>query len=153
MFHVVYRQPQWRTGLFKHRTAQSLIGTGQRAVRWYSSGNQGGGAKGSSSGKPPGGGSGGGGGGGNFFQNFIENFRKGMKGSEVQESLKGFNEEREKMQQSYVVQQAKLKWNAMADKLGTVMFKSSDTASKGWSVFKRTSSKVRALSNAHSILN
>lgn len=76
------------------------------------------------------------------MQNFLKNFREGMKGSEVQESLKGFHEEREKMQQSYVVQQAKLKWKAMSEKVGAVSKKSSEKAQTGWSTVKDTSSKV-----------
>ena len=65
-----------------------------------------------------------------------------MKGSEIQESLKGFNEEREKMQQSYVVQQVKLKWRALTEKMGQIGSRGSQTTQKGWSFFKRTSSKV-----------
>lgn len=115
-----------------------------RGIRWYTTGGgkqEGGGANGGKGGsgpgsKPPEGG------GGNFFQNLIQNIRSGMKTSEVQDSLKGFHEEREKMQQSYVVQQVKLKFNALREKLGVAASSSAETASKGWSVFKRTSTKA-----------
>ena len=52
----------------------------------------------------------GGGGGGGFFQNFVSNLRRGLfKDKEMQENLKGFQEETDKMQQSFVLQQARLK--------------------------------------------
>lgn len=115
------------------RTHQSLNGQ-IRPSRRFSTDSQGaGGGKGS---KPPEGE------GGNFFQNFAQNIRKAMKGNEVQESLKGFNEEREKMKQSYVIQQAKLKWSAMVEGLGKAASRSSEEANKGWSAVKKTSSKV-----------
>lgn len=66
-----------------------------------------------------------------------------MKGSEVQESLKGFNEEREEMQQSYVIQQAKLKLNVALRKLGDMLFKGSEKTSQGWSLLRRSSTKAR----------
>jgi hypothetical protein len=72
----------------------------------------------------------------------VENIRKEMKGGEVQESLKGFNEEREEMQQSYVAQQAKLKLIATIEKLRGIMFKGSEKTSEGWSAMKKTSSKA-----------
>lgn len=65
-----------------------------------------------------------------------------MKGEEVQESLKSFNEEREEMTQSYVVQQAKLKWSATIEKLREAMFKGSEKTSEGWSAVKKTSTKA-----------
>ena len=121
-------------------------GLANRAVRWYSQGKTGGGARGDkSSNRPPEGGGdtgGGGGGGGNFFQRLVENVRKEMKGGEVQESLKGFNEEREEMQQSYVVQQAKLKWSALMERMRSTASKSSEKTAEGWSVLRKTSSKA-----------
>lgn len=60
----------------------------------------------------------------------------------MQESLKGFNEEREEMQQSYVVQQAKLKGTATIEKLKEWMGWGSERTSKGWSVLQRTSTKA-----------
>lgn len=119
-----------------YRTTQQYLGL--RTVRWYSgAGKQGGGANGGKgSGKPPEGG------GGNFFQNFAENFRKTIKGNEVQDSLKGFHEEREKMQQSYVVQQAKLKWNAIIEWSKQATSRSSEEAYEKWSVFKQKFSKA-----------
>lgn len=133
---------QQHPSAFRHRTNQPtpIRGSNLRGVRWYNTGTQGGGGtnggKGSGPGKPPEGG------GGNFFQNLVENIRKSLKGSEVQESLKGFNEEREKMQQSYVIQQAKLKWSALMEKLGGATSTSAETASKGWSTIKKTSTKA-----------
>lgn len=120
----------------KHRTSQPQC---YRTVRWYGQGGRTNGEKGGSKNKPP---EGGGGEGGNFFQRFVENIRKEMKGGEVQESLKGFNEEREEMQQSYLVQQAKLKFSATIQKLKEMMFKGSETTSKGWSVVRKTSTKA-----------
>ena len=104
------------------------------SVRWNSSTDQGGGASGG------GGGAGGGGGGGKgFFQNFFDNLKKGVeKNQEMQESLKGFHEEREKLQQSYVAQQVKLKFAAAIEKLGAVGRKGAER----WRLFKDTSSKV-----------
>ena len=68
-------------------------------VRWQSGG--GGGASGGNTGGPQGGGRG-------FFQNFVDNLRKGLeRNREMQEGLKGFQEEREKMKQSYFMQAAK----------------------------------------------
>ena len=59
-----------------------------KTVRWYSSTGQGGGASG--------GGGGAGGGRRGFFQNFFDNLKKGVeKNQEIQDSLKGFHEERE----------------------------------------------------------
>ena len=119
-----------------HRTLQPSN------LRGYTTGKNGGegggshGAKGSGPGRPPEGG------GGNFFQNLVQNIQKGLKGKEVQENLKGFNEEREKMKQSYVVQQAKLKWTAAKEKLGGAASTGTDVAGKGWSIFKQTSSKA-----------
>lgn len=124
----------------KHRTSQPLHGQCHRTVRWYGQGGGTSGGKGGGKNKPPEGG--GGGGGGNFFTRFVENIRKEMKGGEVQESLKGFNEEREEMHQSYVVQQAKLKLSAAIQTLRDMMFKGSETTSKGWSVMRKTSTKA-----------
>ncbi len=137
-FHIRPRRPlphNYATGRFIHRTNPHL---GRR--NYSSSGNQGGGAGkgGNGSSKPPGGGDGG------FFKNFFKSFQKTMKGDEMQESLKSFNEEREKMQQSYVVQQAKIKLGSLTEKLGEVGAKGSEKTQEGWSVVKDTSSKVNS---------
>ena len=136
-FHSIHTGSQGRLhhpAHFKHRTNQPLLSQTHRTVRWYS---ESGGTKGGGAGKkPPEGG------GGNFFQRFVDNIRKEMKGGEVQESLKGFNEEREEMTQSYVVQQAKLKWSATIQKLQEALFKGSEKTSQGWSVVKKTSTKA-----------
>lgn len=121
-----------------------------RPVRWYSSTNQGGGASGGGGGGASGGGgagaSGGGGAGGGrkgFFQNFFDNLKRGVeKNQEIQESLKGFHEEREKLHQSYVMQQVKLKFAAAVEKMGAL----SQKGTEGWKVVKDTSSKVLPLS-------
>lgn len=125
--HSVVRGRSHHPHVLKNRTTQ------HRTVRWY---NQEGGGKGGDKGKPPERED------GNFFQKFYANVRKEMKGGEVQESLKGFNEEREEMQQSYVVQQAIIKWKAMMEALGTASSKSSEKAGEGWSVLRKTSSKA-----------
>lgn len=107
-----------------------------RPARWYSStgsGASGGGGGGASRG------GGAGGGGKGFFQNFFDNLKKGVeKNQEIQESLKGFHEEREKLHQSYVMQQVKLKFAAAVEKIGALGQKGAE----GWRVVKDTSSKV-----------
>ena len=142
--HSVVRGRSHHPHVLSNRTTQ------HRTVRWY---NQESGGKGGDRAKPPGGDKGKPpeGEGGNFFQKFFANVRKEMKGGEVQESLKGFNEEREEMQQSYVVQQAILKWKAMMKAFGTASSKSSEKAGKGWSVLRKTSSKA-SISTAFSAL-
>lgn len=123
---------------------KSVQSPSARSVRWYSKGG-GGGTGGGGAG--PGGGASGSGKppfeGGGFFQNFVKNFRKVVKGDEMQESLKGFHEEREKMHQSYVVQQARLKLKALVERMGNMGAKGSEKTSTGWTVLKTTSSKVR----------
>lgn len=116
-----------------------------KPVRWYSSSNHGGGASGGGGGASGGGGgaSGGAGGGGGgrkgFFQNFFNNLKRGVeKNQEMQESLKGFHEEREKLHQSYLVQQAKLKFEAAVEKLGAL----GRRGAEGWKSVKESSSKV-----------
>ena len=115
-------RPAWRT---------------RNTARWFSSTNQGGGASGGG-----GGASGGGGGTGGrkgFFQNFLDNLKKGVeKNQEIQESLKGFHEEREKLHQSYVAQQVRLKFAAALEKLSSLGQKGVE----GWKVVKDSSSKV-----------
>ena len=106
-----------------------------RTVRWNSGGGTGSGGGSSGSGKSPVGG-------GGFFQNFVKNFQKVVKGDEMQESLKGFHEEREKMNQSYVVQQAKLKLKELAEKVGSAGTTGTEKTSQGWTIVKKTSSKV-----------
>ena len=54
-------------------------------------------------------GSGHGSGRGGFIRNFLDNLRKGLEKKEMQESLKGFHEEREKLEKSYVMQSAREK--------------------------------------------
>ena len=123
-----------------HRTPnQTLTRLSVRHFSQSNHGGRGGQGGGGASGRGAEGKSGGGGG---FFQNFVDNLRKAIKGSEVQDSLKGFNEEREKMQQSYVIQQTKLKWKVLSEKLGHIGSKGSEKTHKGWSAVKKTSSKV-----------
>ena len=46
-----------------------------------------------------------------FFKSFVENLQKGFeKNKELQDGLKGLQEEREKLGGSYYVQAAKEKW-------------------------------------------
>ena len=99
---------------YRSATYQTTCRNG--SVRWYSSSNQGGGASGG--GGAGGGGAGGGGGRKGFFQNFFNNLRKGVeKNPEMQDSLKSFHEEREKLHQSYVAQQLRLKFSAALEKM------------------------------------
>ena len=105
-----------------------------KPVRWYSSNGQGGGASGG------GGGAGGGGGRKGFFQNFFDNLRKGVeKNQEIQDSLKGFHEEREKLHQSYVAQQARLKLAAAVERMREL----GQRGMEGLKTFKDSSSKVQ----------
>lgn len=106
-----------------------------RTSRWYSGTNQGGGASG--------GGSGNGGARKGFFQNFMDNMRKGFnQNREMQESLKGFHEEREKLQKSYVLQQAKQKVIDVKDKALEYGGKGIELTKQGYSRLRLTTSKV-----------
>ena len=105
-------------------------------VRWYSEGNTGGGAS-------SGGGGTGGGGRKGFFQNFFENLRKGVnQNREMQESLKGFQEEREKLQKSYVVQQAKEKAVEAKNRVFEYGVKGVEMTKQGYSQMRESTSKV-----------
>lgn len=99
-------------------------------VRWYTGGSKGrGGASG--------------GGRKGFFQNFIENLRKGVnQNRDMQESLKGFHEEREKLQQSHVVQQAKEKAMEATNKVLEYGAKSMDMTKQSYSQMKKSTAKV-----------
>lgn len=109
------------------------------AIRWYSKeGGAGAGNGKGSSGKPPSS--------GGFLKNFIQNFRKSVKEDNVQESLKGFHEEREKMQQSYVVQQAMQKLKDITEGAGTVGSKGLEKTAEGWTTVKSATSKVTTYS-------
>ena len=110
----------------------------RNTVRWYSSTNQGGGASGGGGGAN-GGGGGGAGGRKGFFQNFLDNLKKSVeKNQDIQESLKGFHEEREKLHQSYVAQQVRLKFAAALEKVAGL----GRRGAEGWKVVKDSSSKV-----------
>ena len=127
----------------RHRGTPNRHWGTRNSVRWYSSTNQGGGASGGGGGASGGGGGGGGGGGAGgrkgFFQNFFDNLKKGVeKNQEIQESLKGFHEEREKLHQSYVAQQIRLKFAAALEKMAGV----GRRGAEGWKVVKDSSSKV-----------
>ena len=61
------------------------------------------------------------------------------KNQEIQESLKGFHEERDKLHQSYVAQQMRLKFAAALEKMTAL----SQRGLEGWKVVKDSSSKVR----------
>lgn len=105
-----------------------------RSVRWFSSGNQ-----------KTGGSSGGGSDGGSkgFFQNFISNLRRGFeKNREMQESLKGFHEEREKLEQSYVIQQIKLKTVAAMEKAVEYGAKGVEKTRQGWKKMRESTSSA-----------
>ena len=105
--------------------------TPKNTVRWYSSTNQGGGGAR--------GGGGGGAGRKGFFQNFLDNLKKGVeKNQEMQESLKGFHEEREKLHQSYIAQQARLKFAAALEKMAGL----GRRGVEGWKAVRDSSSKV-----------
>ncbi len=117
---------------------RSAWGT-RNTVRWYSSTNQGGGASGGGGGASGGGGGRGAGPGKGFFQTFLDNLKKGVeKNQEMQESLKGFHEEREKLHQSYVAQQVRLKFAAALEKIASL----GQRGAEGWKTVKDSSSKV-----------
>ncbi len=95
--------------------------------RWYSKG----------------GASGGGGPRKGFFQNFIENIRKGLnQNREMQESMKGFHEERDKLQKSYVMQQAKEKAVEATSKVYEYGAKSIEMTKQGYEQVKEGTAKV-----------
>ena len=74
-----------------------------------------------------------------FFQNFFDNLKKGVeKNQEIQDSLKGFHEEREKLHQSYVAQQARLKLAAAVERMREL----GRRGLEGLKVVKDSSSKV-----------
>ena len=74
-----------------------------------------------------------------FFQNFFDNLKNGIeKNQEIQDSLKGFHEEREKLHQSYVAQQARLKLSAAVERMGEL----GRRGLEGLKVVKDSSSKV-----------
>ncbi len=106
-------------------------------LRWYSEkGGDGAGKSKGSSEKPPSSS-------GGFLKNFKESIKKSVKDDEMQESLKSFHEEREKMQQSYVVQQAKQKLKDLTEGAGVVGEKGAEMSSEGWTKVKSATSKVR----------
>jgi len=106
--------------------------TGTRtALRYYS--KEGSNGKGSSSKSNNGGG---------FFKNFVESVKKSVKEDDVQESLKGFHEERQKMQQSYVVQQARQKLKDLQEGAGSAGSVGAEKTSEGWTKVKSATSKV-----------
>ena len=122
LHHPVYQYPTYRNGA-------------SRFVRWYSSGNQksGGSSGGSSSGGSRKG----------FFQNFIDNLRRGFeKNREMQESLKGFHEEREKLEQSYVMQQARVKTIAAMEKAVEYGAKGIEMTREGLKKMRQSTSNV-----------
>lgn len=117
------------TKLFHHPKSPPTV-----QGRWYS----GGGASGR------GGASGGSGGGRKgFFQNFIENIRKGLnQNREMQESLKGFHEEREKLQKSYILQQAKEKAAEATSKVFEYGTKGVEMTKQSYTQVKEGTAKV-----------
>ena len=116
-----------------NRYAHRRTAWSTKTVRWYSSTGQGGGASNS------GGGAGGGRRSRGFFQNFFDNLKKGVeKNQEIQDSLKGFYEEREKLHQSYVTQQARLKLAAAVERMREL----GRRGLEGLKVVKDSSSKV-----------
>ena len=60
------------------------------------------------------------------------------KNQEIQESLKGFHEEREKLHQSHVAQQVRLKFAAALEKAMAL----GQRGVEGWKAFRDSSSKV-----------
>ena len=105
-------------------------------MRWYTEGNTGGGASGGSSG-------GGGGGRKGFFQTFLDNLRKGVnQNREMQESLKGFQEEREKLQKSYVMQQAKERAVEAKNRMFEYGAKGIEMTKQGYSQVRESTSEV-----------
>ena len=122
-----------------NRYRSGWTSTPRNTVRWYSSTNQGGGGASGGGGGASGGGGGGGAGRKGFFQNFLDNLKKGVeKNQEMQESLKGFHEEREKLHQSYVAQQVRLKFAAALEKMAGLGRRGAER----WKAVRDSSSKV-----------
>lgn len=72
-----------------------------------------------------------------FFENFLNNIQQGLKrNKEMQESLKGLREERERMQKSYVLQ----RWK---EQVGEGWEKVKEGGSKGWEVVRQGWWKAR----------
>ena len=120
---------------FQYSNGVFLNGT-RTALRYYSKeGSKAGGSGKGSSSKPNNGG-------GGFFKKFVDSVKKSVKEDDVQESLKGFHEEREKMQQSYIVQQARQKLKDIkvgAEAAGSV---GTEKTSESWTKVKSATSKV-----------
>jgi hypothetical protein len=68
------------------------------------------------------------------------------KNQEMQESLKGFHEEREKLHQSYVAQQVRLKFAAALEKIASL----GQRGAEGWKTVKDSSSKVSHSDHSYS---
>lgn len=74
---------------------------------------------------------------GGFIENFISNMQRGLKRNKgMQESLKGLREERERMQQSYVLQ----RWKQQA---GEGWERVKGSGRKGWGVVREGWGKTR----------
>ena len=72
-----------------------------------------------------------------FIENFVKNIQQGLKrNKEMQESLKGLREERERMQKSYVLQ----RWK---EQVGEGWEKVKEGGSKGWEVVRQGWWKAR----------
>ena len=128
---ILHNQRTLRSHCISRYTQHRRTAWSTKTVRWYSSAGQGGGASG--------GGGGAGGGRRGFFQNFFDNLKKGVeKNQEIQDSLKGFHEEREKLHQSYVAQQARLKLVAAVERMREL----GRRGLEGLKVVKDSSSKV-----------
>lgn len=98
--------------------------------------------------------SGGGGGGGEdergknqrragFIENFIKNFQQGLqRNKDMQESLKGLREERERMQKSYVIQQWKEQVSEGWERAGERGRKGFEAVKEQWKKTRKELSKV-----------
>ena len=104
--------PRYCVSSFQHNRSILHQSHGLPQVRWSSSGTHG-----ERGGKGEEGGEGGGGKQGGLLRNFIDNVWRGLeRDKDMQDSLRGFHEERTKLEQSYVVQAAKQKLtNAKVD--------------------------------------
>ena len=104
--------PRYCVSSFQHNRSILHQSHGLPLVRWSSSGT-----RGERGGKGEEGGEGGGGKQGGLLRNFIDNVWRGLeRDKDMQDSLRGFHEERTKLEQSYVVQAAKQKlMNAKVD--------------------------------------
>lgn len=72
-----------------------------------------------------------------FFENFVTNLQQGLKrNKEMQESLKGLREERERMRKSYVFQ----RWKEQA---GEGWERAREGSKKGWEMAREVWSKTR----------